>query len=692
MACTGIIFLAGLHLSIEMKSRNYLNYLLLHLIKIPLCFRFNLSLFIVVMFLTACGDKSTGHETDEFLLTKVSVNNTALNDVQTGLNISVTPIFKLEFSAAVNMTTAQESIRIIHSENEEILSVEVSSEDNGKVITVTPQNQLDWRTLYRLSISNELQSFKGVSFSGTEYRFETENGKVEILSATVNSDELQTGSIIREVTYNDIHLEFTFSESISVQDIENYLKITPAFASEYKLSDENRTVSITNTESLDYYRHHYINISGDLTFENDFSFDDYNARFQTGLNPENKFDRISDEELLEKIQKTTFDYFWDFAHPVSGLIRERNTSGNLVTTGGSGFGLMALIVGIQRGFITRNEGVERIQKIVNFLDSADRFHGVWPHWMDGTTGETIPFSTYDDGGDLVETAFMAQGLITVREFLDENHDQEKMLIDNINSLLDTIEWDWYTRDGQNVLYWHWSENHGWKMNMPIRGYNEALIVYVLAASSENHGIEPTVYHEGWARSGSITNGNTYYGIKLPVGFDFGGPLFFAHYSFLGLDPRNLSDTYADYWVQNRNHTLINRQHNIVNPNKFIGYSSESWGLTASDSPSGYLAHEPNRDNGTITPTAAISSIPFTPEESMEAIHHFYYILGDKLWGEYGFHDAFNPTVGWWADSYLAIDQGPIIVMIENHRTGLLWDLFMSSEEIQNGLDKLDFNY
>jgi len=315
---------------------------------------------------------------------------------------------------------------------------------------------------------------------------------------------------------------------------------------------------------------------------------------------------------------------------------------------------------------------------------------VWPHWMHGATGEAIAFSTYDDGGDLVETAFMAQGLITVREFLDENIQEEKNLFDGINELLDSIEWDWYTRGGQNVLYWHWSENHGWQMNMSIRGYNEALIVYVLAASSENYGIDAEVYHQGWARSGNIINGNSYYGITLPLGFDYGGPLFFSHYSFLGLDPRNLSDTYADYWQQNRNHTLINREHSIVNPNNFIGYSSESWGLTASDNFEGYLAHEPTRDNGTITPTAAISSIPYTPEESMDAIRHFYYVLGDKLWGDYGFHDAFNPTEGWWADSYLAIDQGPIIIMIENHRSGLLWNLFMEAPEVQPALEKLGF--
>lgn len=648
-------------------------------------------IFILILMLAGCKDKSTAPEADVFQLLKISADNTTLFNIQTNSGISVTPSFLIEFSSPVNESTAQNSIRIIHSENETTIPVNFIFENNGRSIEITPEQQLDWDTLYKLEISDELQSFQGAGFPGTELLFKTLNGKGEIITAKINNTGFVTQAILRDITYNTVHLEFTFSESIREQDLQTHIRVTPAFASEYSLSEDGKTVTITNTEPLDYYKHHFVNISGNLTFDNGFDFDEYNARFQTGLNPEIKFPAISDEELLDKIQKAAFGYFWDFAHPASGMARERNTSGDLVTTGGSGFALKAILVGIHRGFITRSEGIERFQKIVGFLESADRFHGAWPHWMNGITGETIAFSNFDDGGDLVETAFMAQGLITVREFLDENTPQEKKLTDDINELLDTIEWDWYTRDGQNVLYWHWSENHGWQMNMTISGYNEALIVYILAASSENHGIEPEVYHNGWARSGNIVNGNSYYGINLPVGFDYGGPLFFSHYSFLGLDPRNLSDSYADYWQQNRNHTLINREHSIINPNNFTGYSSDSWGLTASDNFEGYLAHEPTRDNGTITPTAAISSIPYTPDESMEAIRHFYFILGDKLWGEYGFYDAFNPTRGWWADSYLAIDQGPIIIMIENYRSGLLWNLFMEAPEVQAALKKLEFS-
>ncbi len=411
----------------------------------------------------------------------------------------------------------------------------------------------------------------------------------------------------------------------------------------------------------------------------------------TSCNPPPELE-LTNEVLLEKVQHQTFKYFYDFAHPVSGMARERNSSGDIVTSGGSGFGLMVLIVGMERGFITREQGLEQIEKIVGFLESCDRYHGVWPHWLNGTTGDVVPFSPKDNGADLVETAFMVQGLIAVRQYLFQNNPTEKALADRINTLWQEVDWEWFTHGGEEVLYWHWSPEFDWKMNHAIRGHNETLIVYVLAASSPTFPIDATVYHEGYARNGKIKNGNSYYGIKLPLGEDLGGPLFFSHYSFLGLDPRKLEDRYANYWDQNVAHSRINREYCKENPKGYKGYSEVCWGLTASDNHQGYSAHSPTNDLGVITPTAAISSIPYTPEASLEAIRHFYYEYGDSLWGIYGFHDAFNPTEGWWADSYLAIDQGPIVVMIENFRSGLIWDLFMSAPEIQEGLRKLGFEY
>ncbi len=405
----------------------------------------------------------------------------------------------------------------------------------------------------------------------------------------------------------------------------------------------------------------------------------------------------SDDELLDMVQRQTLKYFWDFAHPVSGLARERSNEtaayGNeIVTTGGSGFGIMAIIAGVDRGFIPREEAVDRMLTIVQFLDTtAERFHGVFPHWINGETGKAFHFSLKDNGGDLVETAFLMQGLLAAHQYYDKDEPKETELRNIIDHLWKTVEWSWHTKGGEKQLYWHWSPEFGWEMNHAIRGWDECLITYVLAASSPTCGIDADVYHEGWTNTGHFINGKEYEGIKLPLGFEYGGPLFFSHYSFLGLDPRGLKDRYADYWEQNVAHTKINRAYCIENPKRWEGYGPDCWGLTASDEPQGgYGAHSPTNDNGTITPTAALSAFPYTPEYSMPVLRHFYEDLGKNLWGEYGFKDAFNLNRKWYAESYLAIDQGPIVVMIENYRTGLLWKLFMSHPDVLQGLKKLGF--
>ena len=404
---------------------------------------------------------------------------------------------------------------------------------------------------------------------------------------------------------------------------------------------------------------------------------------------------LSDSALLDLVQKQTFRYFWDFSHPVSGMARERSNvafdyGNEVVTTGGTGFGVMAIIVAAERKWISRDTAARHLLKMVNFLWKADAFHGVFPHWLNGATGKVIRFSRKDDGGDLVETSFLLQGLICAAQYFNGPNRTESELRNRIGWLWNEVEWNWYTRGGEEVLYWHWSPNNGWAMNFPLRGYNEALITYVLAASAERYPVPPAVYHRGWAQSNFFKNGKQFYGITLPLGFDYGGPLFFTHYSFLGLNPTGLRDQYADYWEQNKNHTLINRAYCIDNPKKWTGYGENCWGLTSSDNHQGYAGHSPTEDLGVITPTAALSAFPYTPEYSMKALRHFYEDLGPKIWGEYGFTDAFNETKNWYASSYLAIDQGPIVVMIENYRTGLLWKLFMSAPQVQNGLKKLGF--
>ena len=412
---------------------------------------------------------------------------------------------------------------------------------------------------------------------------------------------------------------------------------------------------------------------------------------------------IGDAELLDKIQRQTFDYFWEGAEPVSGLARERIHTDevypvhhkDIITTGGSGFGLMAILVGVERGFISQEQAVERYLKILDFLEKADRFHGVWPHWLkpDGTTA---PFSEKDDGGDLVESAFLVQGLLTVKEFFDRRGttEEEKSISRRIQKLWEEVEWDWYTKGGEKVLYWHWSPNYGWDMNFPVGGYNEALVMYVLAAASPTHPIDAEVYHQGWARNGEIAKDTVYYGLETELRhYEHGGspvgPLFWAHYSYLGLNPKGLSDQYGDYWKLNQNHALIHYKHAVENPNNYKGYGENLWGHTSSYSMKGYSVHKPDQDLGVISPTAALSSMPYTPEESMRFLRTLYQEQ-DSLIGKYGPYDAFSFEHNWSVPRYLAIDQGPIPVMIENYRSGMLWELFMGNKEVQKGLKKLGF--
>lgn len=412
---------------------------------------------------------------------------------------------------------------------------------------------------------------------------------------------------------------------------------------------------------------------------------------------------LTDNQLLDTVQYYSFQYFWDGAEPISGAARERyhtdniypSNDKNIVATGATGFGLMALISGIDRKYITQKEGVDRLEKILNFLENAERFHGAWPHWMIGETGKVKPFSRYDDGGDLVETAFIAQGLVCVKQYFKNGNAQEKRLAAKADRLWKEIDFDWY-RNGKNVLYWHWSPKNEWRMNFPVYGFNECLIMYVMAAASPTHGITKQVYDEGWAINGKIKSPRSYQDINLQFfhqgNAPHGGPMFWSHYSFLGLNPNGLKDQYGDYGLETKNQALINYQWCVDNPLGYKGYGENSWGLTSSYSIKGYAGHAPakQKDLGVISPTAAVSSIVYTPEQSKAAMRHWYVNMKDKVWGKYGFFDAFSETANWYNKGYLGIDKGPEVVMLENYRSGLLWKLFMQDEDVKKGLNSLGF--
>lgn len=412
---------------------------------------------------------------------------------------------------------------------------------------------------------------------------------------------------------------------------------------------------------------------------------------------------LSDEQLLDTVAYATFQYFWEGAESNSGMAPERihldgiypANDQHIVTTGGTGMGMIGILGAIDRGWITRDQARSRFERMVSFLEKADRWHGIWPHWLDGKTGKVKPFSPKDDGADLVESAFLIQGLLTIREYFKDGSAEEKELASRIDVLWREMDWNFHTQGGQNVLYWHWSPNFDWEMNFALEGYNEALIVYILAAASPTHPIDHAAYHEGWARSGGIkATGVSPFGFPLQLKHngaeEYGGPLFWAHYSYLGLNPKGLKDQYADYWQENRNQTLINRAWCINNSGNFEGYGEDLWGLTASYSINFYDAHRPGNDTGVISPTAAVSSIVYTPEESMKVIRNLYENYGEKVFGKYGFYDAMSPHHDFFPQRYLAIDQGPMVTMIENHRSGLGWVLFMAAPEVQVGLDRLGF--
>lgn len=632
----------------------------------------------------------------EFYTVSVRSGNRYLDLQNATLNSYIDPgePFHLQFNLPVNASTLDGNIRIV-DDLSVVHPVAMIPEDE-QTIWVSQATTLPHLRAFKIQVLAGLKSTDGRSCTPLELNFTTSAGLLKADSIISGGKNL-LGTTPAQNVDRQFQARVFFNHALDPVTVNTAnVKVfkTNEFADiQVALEQHDSTLVITSSQLLKHFERYKIYLSAAIQGTEGYRMQEFNQVFYTAIDPAPKFPVISDDALLDLVQQQTFKYFWDFGHPVSGMARERNTSGDVVTTGGTGFGLMGMVAAVERGFITRADAVDRWKKMVDFLkNKAQRYHGAWSHWLNGSSGLTIPFSTKDNGADLVETSYLIEGLLTVRQYLNPADSNENQLIADINDLWQGVEWDWFTHGGQKVLYWHWSPTYNWDMNVQIRGYNECLITYFLAACSPTHPISADVYHQGWASNGGIVNNKEFFGYTLPLGYDYGGPLFFAHYSFMGLDPRNLKDTYAEYWTQNRNHTLINRAYCVANPLHKVGYSEQCWGLTASDNQSGYSAHAPGNDLGVITPTAALSSMPYTPQESLEALKFFYYQLGDRLWGPYGFYDAFNVTEGWTANSYLAIDEGPIVAMIENYRSGKIWNLFMSSPEVAGGAALLGFTY
>jgi hypothetical protein len=646
-------------------------------------------LFSFLSLMISSCKKENGNSAGTIMLIRVKIGKSTLTPAGLNKDIAVDSAIVMDFTDWLDTVSVRKSI-FLKDKTNALVPCSITYNNNYSTVIFKPISPLNYQASYLIQLSSALKGADGEGFPGTDFPFTTVNGTLLIETITLNQQGFQLHTHPQNIDWHRVDIEILLSDPLDPSNYQSFLSLSNAPLS-FSLSDSNKKVIITNTSPLTDYTRYYFNVSSNLKGKNGFSFSGFTNFFYTALDSTYKFPALSDDQLLDLVQHQTFRYFYDFAHPSCGMARERNTSGDVVAMGGSGFGVMGLVVGINRGFITRDEGLARFGMILHFLETCDRFHGAWPHWLNGTTGKVVPFGPQDDGGDIVETSYMAMGLLTMRQYLDSANVAEKSMIGRVNILVNGIDWNWYTQ-GQNVLYWNWSPDYGFAVNVKVQGYNETLITYIVAASSSTHPITAETYHQGYARNGAIHNGNSYYGYLLPLGDPYGGPLFFTEYTYLGLDPRNLNDQYANYWMQNVNQSLINYSYCVADPNNFIGYSAHSWGLTASDNPWGYAAQSPGNDLGVISPTAAVSALPYTPVQSMNAIKHFYYILGNKLWGSYGFYDAFDVTEGWWASSYIAIDEGPIIGMIENYRSQLLWNLFMSCPEIQQGLTKLGFTY
>lgn len=463
-----------------------------------------------------------------------------------------------------------------------------------------------------------------------------------------------------------------------------------------KISYENKDsiVVIQPSSPLSYLQCYELKISTGLQSYNEGNLDtEWIQNIQTGINPSDKFKRISDEALLDTVQEATFRYFWLYSNETSGLVPDRNTANkNYCAIGATGFGIMTVPAAIERKYISREQGLARIQKIVNFLkNTASQYKGVFPHYVNGTTGAVIADGQLD-GYDVVETSFLLMGLLTARQYFDSSLAAEVHLRSDITAIYQNVDWQYFT-NGQNALFWSWNPTGGW--GIKLRGWNETLISYILAASSETHSITKTVYDQGFAADGAMKDGRTYYEYTLPLGSagDSGGPLYLSQFSFLGINPMGLNDAYANYDTQTKNHALINHAYCKANPLKYYAYSDSCWGLTAGATKDGYKQIKPTNDLGYILPSAAVASLPYAPEESMKAIKYFYYKLGDILWTEYGFADSFSlSNYPYWVSlEVFGYDQMNMFIAIENYRTGLIWNLFTSSPEVKTGMKKLGFS-
>jgi hypothetical protein len=401
---------------------------------------------------------------------------------------------------------------------------------------------------------------------------------------------------------------------------------------------------------------------------------------------------LDDEAFLDLVQRTAFDYFWYETNPANGLIKDRSSDPSLSSIAAVGFGLSALTVGIDRGWISREAGRARVLTTLTFLwnsphgpePDATGYKGFYYHFLDMQTGRR------DGDSELstIDTALLLGGVLHVQQYFDQADATEDQIRALADAIYRRVEWPWMQVRAPKVCH-GWTPERGFLL-YDWGGYNEAMILYLLALGSPTFPIHP----EAWAAWTSSYAWETHYGHAFVV-FP---PLFGHQYSHVWVDFRDIQDPYMrdkglDYFENSRRATLANRAYAIANPHGWADYGENVWGLTASDIPSSYRARGAppgESDDGTITPTAVGGSLVFTPRESLAALRYMYTTYRTRLWGPYGFKDAFNPSIKWFASDYLGIDQGPFVLMLENYRTGRIWNVLMPHAAIQRGLKRAGF--
>lgn len=403
---------------------------------------------------------------------------------------------------------------------------------------------------------------------------------------------------------------------------------------------------------------------------------------------------LSDDDFLELVSRTAFDFLWNEANPANGMVRDRSRENSAASVASIGMALTGYGVAADRGWITRDQARERTRTTLNFLWNAPQstapdatgYKGHFYHFLNMQTGRragTNELSTID-------TALLMAGVLYAAAYFDQDHPDEAFIRDTGKALYDRVDWAWASPRAPRI-------SHGWNpesgfIPYDYGGYSEAMILYLLALGSTTYPVERQAWEywmSGYRWQSDFLPGRPY------VAF---APLFGHQYSHIWVDFRGrrdaaMRDRGIDYFENSRRATLAQVNYAAANPNRFAGYSANEWGITASDTPTGYRARgapPAYNDDGTLNPTAPGGSYPFTPEESLRALRTMYTTYGRRLWGIYGFRDAYNPTQNWFATDYIGIDQGPILLMIENYRSGSIWQRFMTRPEIQQGLTRAGF--